>query len=109
MAEVESIRNEKTSVITKMNDQAPSPTSSIQKQTDFSTPDTEKALPSAAHATAEDDGHEYVSGTKLNLILGGVTLVYFLVMLDSSIVATVHICFYLLGQRWLIKSESLMG
>ena len=49
--------------------------------------DPEKA--SSADSPNIADEHEYVTGIKLVLILAAVTLVYFLIMLDGSIVATV--------------------
>ncbi|KAI1768455.1 MFS general substrate transporter [Hypoxylon sp. FL1150] len=36
----------------------------------------------------EGDHHEYISGVKLALVLSAITIVYFLVMLDTTIVAT---------------------
>lgn len=49
--------------------------------------DPEKS--SAHDGLSTADEHEYVTGIKLTLILAAVTLVYFLIMLDGSIVATV--------------------
>jgi hypothetical protein len=40
-----------------------------------------------AHAT--DDDHEYITGIKLVLVMAGVTLVCFLMLLDTSIITTV--------------------
>lgn len=50
--------------------------------------DLEK-VSSASEGKTATDNYEYVTGIKLALILAAVTLVYFLIMLDGSIVATV--------------------
>ena len=42
-----------------------------------------------------EDGDEYVTGVKLTLILVSTTVVYFLMMLDMSILATVGFCLWL--------------
>ena len=52
--------------------------------------DLEKVTSASDGITTTDD-YEYVTGIKLALILAAVTLVYFLIMLDGSIVATVRV------------------
>lgn len=42
----------------------------------------------SAKEALEDDNHEYVTGVKLIMILMPTTLVYFLLMLDGSIIST---------------------
>jgi len=39
--------------------------------------------------TSKSGEHEYISGVKLWLVLSALTLVYFLIMLDNTILATV--------------------
>jgi len=41
------------------------------------------------HTNASEDGWEYVTGMKLYLVIGMVTLACFIMLLDTSIVATV--------------------
>jgi hypothetical protein len=56
------------------------PASPTEKQMSQNEKDSEK--------NSKEEEHEYVTGVKLILIIIPVTLVYFLVMLDGSIVST---------------------
>ncbi len=49
-------------------------------------------------AGAPEDDHEYITGIKLFLVMAGVTLVCFLMLLDTSIITTV--CPYSQMTRW---------
>lgn len=48
-----------------------------------------EVLPTAREVIQQSDVKQYISGVKLVLILTSTTLVYFLMMLDMSILATV--------------------
>jgi len=49
----------------------------------------ERAGDSASPTSSEDDDQEYTHGVKLAVVLTSLTLVYFLIMLDNTILATV--------------------
>jgi hypothetical protein len=71
-----------------------------QESTTLKDTESENATsPAQEISVPQDDDYRYITGIKLILVLSGITLVYFLQMLDSSIVSTVgshlreaHIC-----------------
>jgi hypothetical protein len=82
---MEKDRDEKHSL-----DHAGTPTRSLEEL-----PKAEETVPSSA--TTQEDAqpeYEYITGTKLWLVLASVTLVVFLAMLDMSIIVTVGLCLW---------------
>jgi hypothetical protein len=53
---------------------------------------SEESQPFATPNRHGDDGKQYLSGVKLILLLGAMTVPMFLVLLDMSIIATVCTC-----------------
>lgn len=49
----------------------------------------ERARDSASPISSEDEDQEYIQGFKLVVVLTSLTLVYFLITLDNTILATV--------------------
>jgi hypothetical protein len=72
-----------------------------------------ESQPFAAPSRQDDDRKQYLSGVKLILLLGAMTVPMFLVLLDMSIIATVCIRSYSILESprflvlWLITAQTL--
>jgi hypothetical protein len=67
----------------------PSDGDNFKKVKETPTPE-QPAIASLATARAGEDEYQYVTGFKLTIVMVSVTLVGFLIMLDTSIISTVR-------------------
>lgn len=64
---------------------------SVTELTEAKGTSEEKASPVVTDSSGEPDDLEYVQGARLYLVLGALTVVFFLIMLDNTILATVRL------------------